>query len=209
MGCADGSCSCGKGNHTAQEENIRLVQLSTGQGMLPAFDWMKGPGNLTVEDEVVEIRFKNNRKMFFRNRFGLSLVKEDRVVVETQGGQDIGTVSLTGNLAEKQYQPLRSDIDKNELRKVLRKATETDTNNWLNAKRREREVLREARRIPFSLGLEMRISDVEFQGDGRKVTIYYTTDKLIDLYELIKAYGAAFSVRIEMKKNEVRKNNFM
>ena len=92
----------GKETKSAVEENIHLVQLSTRQGMLPIFDWMKDLGSLSVEEEVIEVRFKNSRKDFFRNPFGRSIGKDDRVVVEVNGGHDIGTVSLSGSLAEKQ-----------------------------------------------------------------------------------------------------------
>ena len=200
MGCCEGSCSCGKGNQSPEEENVHLVQMSTNQGLLPTFDWMKNLGSLTVDEEVIEVRFKNNRKDFFRNPVGISIAKDDRVVLEVEGGHDVGTVALSGAMAEKQFLQKKGKSSKNDLSKVYRKVTQVDTDNWLQAKRRERDVLMEARSIASSLGLEMSISDVEFQGDGKKVTIYYTADHRVDFRELIKKYASTFRVRIEMKQ---------
>jgi len=177
-----------------------MVQLPTSQGMLTTFDWMKGLNDLVVEEELVEIRFKNNRKEIFRNSFALSLSKDDRVVVEVDGGHDVGTVSLHGSTAEKQYQLKARREERNQLKKLYRKATPVDIENWLNAKKREREVLLQSRKIARSLGLEMSIGDVEFQGDGRKVTVYYTADGRVDFRELIREYASAFRAKVEMRQ---------
>jgi cell fate regulator YaaT (PSP1 superfamily) len=172
--------------------------------MLPTFDWMQGIQTLSVDEEVVEVRFKNNRKDFYRNRFGIKLEKDDRVVVEVDGGHDLGTVSLTGGLAEKQFHQKSRTQEKHHLRRIYRKATAVDLDNWLTAKRREREVLLEARKISGLLGLEMSIGDVEFQGDGRKVTIFYTAEERVDFRELVRKYASAFRVKIEMRQIGVR-----
>jgi cell fate regulator YaaT (PSP1 superfamily) len=209
MGCFGGSCSCGKGNQSPVEENVHLVQMSTSQGMLPTFDWMKDLGSLSVDEEVVEVRFKNNRKEFFRNSFGITLAKVDRIVVEVDGGHDLGTVSLSGSMADKQFQKKKGENGKTELKKVYRKATQVDTDSWLQSKRRERDVLLEARSIANNFGLDMSISDVEFQGDGKKVTIYYTADNRVDFRELIKKYAGSFRVRIEMKQIGARQEAAM
>ena len=206
MGCCEGSCSCGKGNQTPVEENIRFVQLPANQGKLPTFDAMKGLGNLVVDEEVVEIRFKNNRKLFFRNRPGLSVARDDRIVVEVESGHDLGTVTLTGSMADKQFRQKVPSGSKASLSKVYRKATKADLENWLKAKKRERDTLLEARKIAGNLGLSMSISDAEFQGDGRKVTIFYTSEGRVDFRELVRKYASAFGAKIEMRQIGVRQD---
>ena len=204
MSCCGGVCSCGKGNQSPAQKNLHLVQVSTSQGMLFTHDWMKEPGTLSVDEEVAEIRFKNNRKTFFRNRHGLILAKDDRVVVEVEGGHDVGTVSLTGLLADKQFEQKETQKDKSTLKKIFRKTTQVDLDKWLDAKKRERDVLIQSRRIAFDQGLDMRISDVEFQGDGRKATVYYRAEGQVDFQELIHKYVSAFQVKIEMRQPGLR-----
>lgn len=204
MGCCEGNCSCGKGNQTPVQENLALVQMSTTQGMLSTQDWMKGLGALTVKEEVVEVRFKNNRKEFFRNPRGIGLKKDDRVVVEAESGHDLGTVSLSGELAGSQFGQKQRSQKIADLRQVQRKATGFDLEKWLAAKRREREVLLESRSIAGRLNLQMSVGDVEFRGDGKKVIIYYTADGRVDYRILVKEYAAAFRARIEMKQIGVR-----
>lgn len=200
MGCCEGGCSCGKGSQSPVQENLAMVQMSTSQGMLSIQDWMKDMGSFTVKEEVAEIRFKNNRKAFFRNPKGIRLTKDDRVVLETEGGHDLGTISLSGDLAEKQFEQKHSASHKSTLKQIYRLATEVDLDKWLKAKRRERKVLLESRSIAADLGLEMNIGDVEFRGDGKKVTISYTAEGRVDFRELIRKYTIAFGVRIEMKQ---------
>lgn len=183
-----------------------MIQMSTSQGMLSIQDWMKGLGSLIVKEEVVEVRFKNNRKDFFRNPQGIRLQKDDRVVVEAEGGHDLGTVSLSGESADSQYEQKHASLKKSSLRQVYRKATPVDLETWLLAKKRERSVLLEFRRIAGRLHLEMSIGDVEFRGDGKKVTVYYTADGRIDYRTLIKEYASAFRARIEMKQIGVRQS---
>ena len=210
MSCHGGSCSCGKGSQSSVQENPTLVQMSTSRGVLSTHDFMKGLGSLTVDEEVVEIRFKNNRKAFYRNRNGLSLNKDERVVVEVDGGDDLGTVSLTGGIADKQFeQKTTNGIKvtaeekkryKSGLKRVNRIATQADIGRWLGAKKRERSVLVQSRQLAADLGLEMSITDVEFQGDGRKVTVYYTAETSVDFRELIRIYGYTFLVNIQMRQ---------
>jgi cell fate regulator YaaT (PSP1 superfamily) len=206
MGCCEGSCSCGKGSQTPVQENLALVQMSTSQGMLSTHDWMKDLTSFTVKEEVAEIRFKNNRKAFFRNPQGIRLNKDDRVVLETEGGHDLGTISLLGDLAEKQFEQKHASSHKSTLKQIYRKATEVDLDKWLGAKRRERKVLLDSRSLARELGLEMSIGDVEFGGDGKMVKIRYTANGRVDFRELIRKYAVAFGVRIEMKQIGVRQN---
>lgn len=200
MGCSEGSCSCGKGKKAPVQKNQRLIQMSPGQGMWSTEDLIQGLGSLKVKEEVLEVRFKNMRKDFFRNPHGFRLKKDDRVAVETEGGFDLGTIFLAGELAEKQYERKHSSHKKASLKQIYRKATEVDLEKWLSAKRMERTVLLESRSIADKLNLEMSIGDVEFQGDGKKVTVYYTADGRVDYRPLIREYVATFRTRIEMKQ---------
>lgn len=200
MSCCGGSCSCGKSSNTPEQEAVLLAQLPTSQGMLTTHDWMKGLSNLTVEQEIVEVRFKNNRKDFFRNNRLLSLKKDDRVVVDVDGGHDLGTISLTGELAKKQYDKKKGQTDSGLPRQIYRKAVQQDLDKWLDSKKLERGTLIRSRQIARNLDLDMSIGDIEFQGDGRKMTIYYTADKRVDFRELIKQYASEFGVRIEMRQ---------
>ena len=153
MGCCEEGCSCGKGNQSPVQEHLTFVQMSTDQGMLSTTDWMRNLGSFTLEEEVLEIRFKNNRKIFCRNNQGIRLQKDDRVVVEVEVGHDLGTVSLSGELAEKQYELKSKGASKTSLQQIFRKATLLDLEKWLGAKRREREVLLESRKIANDLQL--------------------------------------------------------
>ncbi len=204
MGCCEGSCSCGKGNKSTAQENFTLVQMPTTQGMLSTTEWMKGLNSLSVKEEVVEIRFKNNRKGFYRNTRGLRLQKDDRIVVEAEGGHDIGTISLTGDRADKRFEQILAGTSKNQMKQIYRKATFVDIEKWLASKRRERNVLLEARRLAGELKLKMSISDAEFQGDGKEVTLYYTADGRIDFRELTRKFAAQFRARIKMEQIGVR-----
>lgn len=200
MSCCGGNCSCGKGSYSPEQESVYLAQLSTSQGKLTTFDWMSDLNGIKLHEEIVEVRFKNNRKEFCLNNRMLSLKKDDRVVVDVEGGHDVGTVSLTGDLAVKQYERRGGDKLSGSPRQIYRKALQQDLDKWLEAKKRERETLIRVREIAHQIGLEMSIGDVEFQGDNRKVTIFYTAEGRVDFRELIKAYAAEFRVKIEMRQ---------
>lgn len=203
MSCCEGSCSCGKGNQSSMEQSIHLVQLASSQSVLSSFDWTKSPEKLVIEEEVVEVRFKSNRKVFYKNRMGLELAKDDRIVVKTEGGYDLGTVSLSGKLAGKRFEQQAETVDKSKLEKISRRATLEDLELWLTAKKQERNGLQEARRIAAELGLEIGIGDVEFQGDGRKAIVYFTTEKRLDFRELIRRFASAFGVKVEMSQTGI------
>jgi len=203
MGCKEGSCSCGKDKQSSGQENQAMIRMSTGQGMMSSRDWKKGMGSLKVKEEVVEVRFKNKRKAFFRNPQGFRLQKDDRVVVEADTGYDLGTIMLYGEPAEKQFEKLQSSIPKTTLRKIYRKATETDLEKWLSAKRRERNTLLTSRNIASRLNLNMNIGDVEYQGDGGKLTVYHRANGRIDYHTLMEAYEDTFNVKVELKLTKV------
>lgn len=166
---------------------------------LNAYDWLKDvPGN--TGGEIVEVRFKNTRKEFFYNINKLELRRGEMVAVGARQGHDIGIVSLSGYLAEKQFARKTKQKDKYKLHEIYRKATRKDVESWKKAKQRGYPVLLKSREIAEGLGLEMKISDIEFQGDGRKAIFYYIAEKRVDFRELIKLYASEFKIRIEMKQ---------
>jgi len=206
MSCCSGGCGCGKGSQTPAQEQVFLAQLDTSKGMLATHNWMKDLGNLRVEDEVVEVRFKNNRKEFYRNSKMLRINKDDRVVVDVDGGHDLGTVSLSGELSKKRFLKQSPVEEIKSLNQIYRIANETDLAKWLEARRNDRDGLLKSRELARSLGLEMNISDVEFRGDGKKITIFYTADGRVDFRELLKLCMDAFRMKIEMRQIGARQS---
>jgi cell fate regulator YaaT (PSP1 superfamily) len=174
--------------------------------MLATHDWMKDLQNLKLEEEVIEVRFKNNRKEFFRNNRLLGLKKDDRVVVDAEGGHDVGTVSLTGALAKRQYDKKGGGSKISALNSVYRIAREPDLEKWLEAKKKERPALLKCREMAASLKLSMSIGDVEFRGDGKKLTIFYTADERVDFRELLKLCMHEFKMKIELRQIGARQN---
>ena len=169
-----------------------------GMGQLHSFDYLAGvPG--ADEGDYVEVQFKNTRKGFFINSNKLPLEKGDIVAVESNPGHDIGTVTMTGRLVKLQMKKanLRPDI---EIKRVYRKAREVDMEKYAEAKAREHDTMIRSRQIAKDLGLEMKIGDVEYQGDGLKAIFYYIADGRVDFRQLIKVLADAFHVRIEMKQ---------
>lgn len=150
--------------------------------------------------DIVEIRFKNSRKDFFRNINNLNLNVGDAVAVEAQSGHDMGTVSLTGELVKLQLKKRNVNFDSEELKKVYRKAKQSDLDKWQDARSLEVSTMYRARTIALRLGLEMKLSDVEYQGDKSKAIFYYTADARVDFRELIKVLADEFKVRIEMRQ---------
>ena len=150
--------------------------------------------------DVFEVRFKNTRKGFYRNASGQSIRQGDMVVVEAQTGYDLGIVTLEGPLVARQMRSKRLDPASYEYRKIQRRARQSDVEKWLEATSREHQTMIEARRIAATLGLEMKIGDVEFQGDGTKAIFYDIADGRVDFRQLIKVYAEEFRIRIEMKQ---------
>jgi len=168
-------------------------------GQLHSFDYMAGvPGNIESTD-LVEVQFKNTRKSYYLNGNHLPLEKGDIVAVEASPGHDIGTVSMTGSLVLLQMKKanLRPDF---EIKRIYRKVRDVDMEKYEQAKAREHSTMIESRQIAKGLGLEMKIGDVEYQGDGGKAIFYYIADGRVDFRQLIKDLAAAFHVRIEMKQ---------
>ncbi|MCQ2217363.1 MAG: hypothetical protein MJZ33_02620 [Paludibacteraceae bacterium] len=167
---------------------------------LDTFDWLCDIPESQSATDLVEVTFKNTRKGYFRNTNGLKLEKGDVVAVESTPGHDIGTVSLTGQLVLLQMRKNHVDPARVEIKRVYRKARPVDLEKYEEAKAREHETMLRARKIAEDLKLNMKIGDVEYQGDGNKAIFYYIADERVDFRQLIKVLADAFKVRIEMKQ---------
>lgn len=168
---------------------------------LTVFDWLANmslPGGQEPFD-CVEVRFKNGRKEFFRNTEKLTLSIGDIVATEASPGHDVGIVTLTGELVKVQMKKKGENPD-GEIPKIYRKASQKDIDIWSDARNREEPMKVRARELAIALNLEMKISDIEFQGDGSKATFYYTANDRVDFRQLIKDYASEFKIRIEMKQ---------
>src|ERR1035437_241775 len=167
---------------------------------LSTFDWMCDLPETQKDTDFVEVQFKNTRKGYFLNSTKIPLEKGDVVAVESSPGHDIGEITLVGRLVLLQMKKYNVHPDKIEVRRVYRKAKETDIEKFQEAKAKEQETMIKARQIAESLKLNMKIGDVEFQGDGNKAIFYYIADERVDFRQLIKVFAETFRVRIEMKQ---------
>ncbi|MCD8292457.1 MAG: hypothetical protein LUC23_01680, partial [Prevotellaceae bacterium] len=182
----------GSGKFSAKGCGRQDKQLNT-------YDWLADiPGN-REESDLVEVQFKNTRKGYFRNSNKIALEKGDIVAVEATPGHDIGTVTLTGRLVPLQMKKANIKSE-TELKRVYRKAKQVDMDKFNEAKAREHGTMIRARQIANSLQLNMKIGDVEYQGDGNKAIFYYIADERVDFRQLIKVFAETFRVRIEMKQ---------
>ncbi|MBP9990804.1 MAG: hypothetical protein KBT45_05185 [Bacteroidales bacterium] len=168
-------------------------------------DWMRGihtPGECLFD--FVEVRFKNNRKDFYKLPDGLSVTEGDVVAVEGMPGHDIGIVSLTGEACRIQMRKKGVDVDSESIKKLFRRAKVVDIERWTESIKDEAATLRRTRQIAEELGLVMKVNDVEYQGDHSKAIFYYTADERVDFRNLIKVLAEEFKVRVEMKQIGVR-----
>ncbi len=170
------------------------------------FDWLS---NMSLPNgqkpfDIAEVRFKNGRKGYYRNSKELQICIGEVIAVETSPGHDIGVVSLTGELVKVQMRKKRISQTDEEIKQVYRKATLKDIEIWTTARNKEKEVQKKSRLIISRLGLKMKLSDVEYQGDGNKATFYYTADDRVDFRQLIRELAGTFSLRIEMKQVGLR-----
>ena len=172
--------------------NIRCCKLSS-------YDWMDGIHQNRYSD-LYEVRFKNTRKVFFRNTSGQIIKAGDLVVVEAQNGHDLGIVTLEGPVVLEQLARHRIDPATYEFRRIYRKAKILDIERWQEAISREQKTMIRARQLAARLGLDMKIGDVEFQGDGTKAIFYYIADGRVDFRQLIKDFAEEFHIRVEMKQ---------
>jgi cell fate regulator YaaT (PSP1 superfamily) len=167
---------------------------------LSTYDWMCDLPETQKDTDFVEVQFKNTRKGYFLNNTKIPLEKGDVVAVESSPGHDIGEVTLVGRLVLLQMKKYNVNPEKIEIKRVYRKAKDTDLEKFQEAKAKEQETMIKARQIAESLKLNMKIGDVEFQGDGNKAIFYYIADERVDFRQLIKVFAETFRVRIEMKQ---------
>ncbi len=175
-------------------------KLAGSCAKLDVQDWLKDIKNTANPDEFVEIRFKNTRKDYYVNTNSLNLEVGELVAVEGNPGHDIGMVSLTGDLVLKQMKRHKVTLNNGEMRKVYRKVKPVDIEKWEAAMALEHETMIKSRQITSDLKLNMKIGDVEYQGDGTKAIFYYIADERVDFRQLIKVLAETFRIRIEMKQ---------
>ena len=203
MGCA--SCaSNGNGSPRGCKSNGTCGTDSCNK--LTVFDWL---GNMEIPSvktpfTAVEVRFKNSRKGFFTLPKGLSVSVGDPVITYIDNGYDLGLVTLTGELVRFQMKKKKVAEGSEEVSKILRKANQQEIDKWHFLRDKEPQIQKRARELAIGLGLEMKLSDVEFQGDGKKATFYYTAESRVDFRQLIKDMAQAFSIRIEMRQIGLR-----
>ncbi|MDX5583956.1 MAG: regulatory iron-sulfur-containing complex subunit RicT [Aureibaculum sp.] len=173
---------------------------------LTVFDWLSNMAlpNGQSKFDIVEVRFKNGRKHFYKNTKSLPVNIGDVIAVESSPGHDIGTISLTGELVKVQMRKKDVGFDSEEIKQIYRKASQKDIDTWTASRNKEQELQQKSRLIINRLGLQMKLSDVEYQGDGNKATFYYTADDRIDFRQLIKELATTFRLRIEMKQVGLR-----
>ena len=198
MAC--GSCSTKDGQPKGCKNNGTCGTDSCNK--LAVFDWLSNmslPGGIEPFN-CVEVRFKNGRKHFYKNTEGLSLTMGDVVATEASPCHDVGVVSLTGELVKVQMKKKRVKLDSPEVNKIYRKASQKDIDVWQSSREREEAMKVRAREIAIKLNLKMKISDIEFKGDGSKATFYYTAEDRVDFRQLIKEFAKEFKTRIEMRQ---------
>ena len=168
--------------------------------MLPVVDWLSDVPQTGDEGDLVEVQFKNTRKGYYHNNLGLPLEKGVKVVVEANPGVDLGEVVLTGRLVPVQIKKNRINTERYEIRNILRVATDEDLARAAEAHKKEQDTMIKSRQLAKSLGLDMKIGDVEYQGDGSKAIFYYIAEGRVDFRQLIKVYAETFRIRVEMKQ---------
>ena len=173
---------------------------------LNVYDWLSDmefpPGHIPFN--IIEVQFKGTRKEYFRNTDGYTLKDGDEVDVEGNPGHDIGTVTMTGELVKLQLKKRGFESGAAEIKQLYRPAKQGDIEKWEQVKQLEHESMHRARKIALHLGLKMKLSDVEYQGDGKKATFFYTAEERVDFRELIKKLHEEFKVRIDMRQIGLR-----
>jgi cell fate regulator YaaT (PSP1 superfamily) len=203
MGCS--SCSTSTGDTSPGCKNNGTCGTS-GCNKLNVYNWLADMELPQGEKSynIVEVRFKGSRKEFFRNSEYLELKTGDMVAVEGNPGHDIGTVSIAGELVRFQLKKKGVTEDSDEIKALYRLARPADVEKFNAVKALEVETMYRARSIALSLNLRMKLSDVEYQGDGKKATFFYTAEERVDFRELIKKLAEEFKVRIEMRQIGMR-----
>jgi cell fate regulator YaaT (PSP1 superfamily) len=187
-------------NQAGEEIRMPDITYRRGYNKLDSWNWLKDLPEAVNETDVVEIRFKNTRKGFYRNVNGLRLEVGDVVAVEASPGHDIGRVSMVGQLVGEQMKKLKVIPSSEDMKKVYRKAKAVDVQKWEEAKKLEITTMLRSRKIAEELKLNMKIGDVEYQGDKTKAIFYYIADERVDFRQLIKVLADEFRVRIEMRQ---------
>lgn len=178
----------------------RISDYFSQCGKLDSFNWMREISDDIDIPQIVEVRFKNTRKEYYANVNGLRIKRGDFIAVEASPGHDIGMITLTGEIVQKQLGKTKYDPRIDDLKKVYRKAKQADLDKWKEAIDLEHETMLKARKISEDLNLNMKIGDVEYQGDKTKAVFYYIADERVDFRELIKVLADSFRIRIEMKQ---------
>lgn len=203
------TCSTnGRGNYNDPSIAVKGCGSSTGTcdtggcNKLNVFDWLADMELLSGQQtfDIVEVRFKNSRKDFFRNNENLTLSIGDVVAVEASPGHDIGVISAIGEVVRLQMKKKKIRTDAEEIKKIYRKAKQQDIDKWHEAQALETQTMYKARTFALHHGLQMKISDVEYQGDKTKAIFYYTAEGRVDFRQLIKTLAEQFRVRVEMKQ---------
>lgn len=193
MSCTN--CSFNKISSADHEFTITAISERNS-----SYDWLNDVQDEFSITDLVEVKFKNNRKEFYRNTNRIRLKYGEAITVQVPAGYDVGLVSLKGLLAEKQYKRKIPNPDPEKLGIIYRKATESDLLSWKEGKKLEGPALVKTRQIAQSLKLDMKVSDIEYQGDKRKATFYYIADGRVDFRELIKVLAQEFKIKIEMRQ---------
>jgi len=184
---------------TDEATSEQICTYRPGCCKLSSANYLKGADDGSFAN-LFEVRFKNTRKNIYTNGSGQNIKVGDMVMVEAQNGIDLGIVTLEGPLVGRQMKCKGIDVANTEFKKILRKARAQDIEKWQEAIAREQDTMIRARQIAAELGLEMKIGDVEFQGDGSKAIFYYIADGRVDFRQLIKVFAEEFRIRIEMKQ---------
>ena len=192
---------CSRGCVVRKDPQTEETQCTYKAGCCKLGDrnWLSGVDDGTNR-ELFEVRFKNTRKGIYRNDSGQNIKLGDMVIVEATTGHDLGIVTLEGATVLRQMKCKGLDAEGTVFKKIYRKAKQADVEKWQEAIAREQETMIKARRIAAEMGLEMKIGDVEFQGDGTKAIFYYIADGRVDFRQLIKVFAEEFRIRIEMKQ---------
>jgi cell fate regulator YaaT (PSP1 superfamily) len=184
----------------SDEIHMPEIKYKPGLNKLDSFNWLKDISFIPQETDIVEIRFKNTRKGFYRNVNSLRLETGDIVAVEASPGHDIGRVSMVGPILNERLKRLKIQPSSDDMKKVYRKAKAVDIIKWEEAKKLETPTMLRSRQIAEELKLNMKIGDVEYQGDKTKAIFYYIADERVDFRQLIKVLADEFRVRIEMRQ---------
>lgn len=191
---------CNRGCTVTRDESDELsCTYRRGCCKLEEYNWLKGISQAQYAN-LFEVRFKNTRKGFYENTSGQSIKMGDLVIVEAQSGHDLGIVTLEGPIVGRQMKCKGIDPENTVFKKIYRKAKSFDIEKWQEAIAREQETMIRARQIAIELGLDMKIGDVEFQGDGTKAIFYYIADGRVDFRQMIKVFAEEFRIRVEMKQ---------